>query len=269
MGRPIWFVKLVQLLYKQKKFVAKLTNFPIIGDLIDKMVFENDHLYCLPKDNVIQLNTTLTPQEVMLPSKVAEIFVENTQYHWIMNFCICRHSNHCKDYPINYGCLFLGEAAMHINPKLGRRVTKAEALTHLKKCREAGLVHFIGRVKGDSMWLGVHPEQKLLTICNCCPCCCISGLIKDLAPQIAMRYHKVPGVTVTISDHCVGCGTCVNICFVNAIQIINKKARIESACRGCGRCVEKCPHNAIQLTINDNQFIQKTVDNLSKYVNLV
>ncbi|MDY6794139.1 MAG: hypothetical protein SWK76_02475 [Actinomycetota bacterium] len=60
---------------------------------------------------------------------------------------------------------------MGINPKLGRRVTREEAREHVRRCREAGLFHIIGRNKIDMVWLNIRLGQRLLTICNCCPCC--------------------------------------------------------------------------------------------------
>lgn len=266
----MWFVRLMKLLYKRRYFAALSTRIPIIGDIIEKIAFEGDTLYCLPKDQVIQLNESLLEnQEIILPSQVVEYFVEKANHRWLMNFCICRDSNHCKDYPQDLGCLFLGEATTKINPKLGRHVTKEEAMQHLQKCREVGLVHFIGKVKGDSLWLGAKPEGKLLTICNCCPCCCISGMIKDIAPQIASGYLKMPGVEVKVSDRCVGCGNCAKICFIEAIRVINKRAVInEDMCRGCGRCVEKCSKKAIVITITDDQFITKTINHLLDHIDL-
>lgn len=268
MGRPLWVVKLLKRVYRRRNYLAKLTNLPVIGDVIEKMVFEGDNLYCLPKDHVIQIDESIEPQETIIPSKVAESFVEQTNYHWIMDFCMCRLSNKCKDFSHELGCLFLGEAAMKINPKMGRKVTKMEAIEHLKKGREAGLVHFIGRVKGDSLWLGVKPEEKLLTICNCCPCCCISGIIQHVAPQISKMYKKLPGLEVKVTDRCVGCGTCADLCFLSAIQIVDDHAVIGDKCRGCGRCVENCPRNAIELTLTDDQCLQKAIDDLSSRVNL-
>lgn len=269
LGRPLWFVILLKQLYKQRKFAALITNMPLIGPMIVKYMFSGDTLVCLTKDTVIPINHSLEPQiETILPSHVAEYFVEEANYHWIMDFCICRSSNHCRDYPSELGCLFLGKAAMQINPKIGHKASKEEALEHLRKCREAGLIHFIGKVKGDELWLGASPGNQLLTICNCCPCCCIAGLIKYMSPIIAKHYRKLPGVEITVTDRCVGCGTCVKTCFVNAIHLINKHAVIGEMCRGCGRCVEICPKKAITLTLNDSQFIQKTIDHISKYVNL-
>lgn len=261
----MWFVRLLKIFYRRRYFAALLTNFPIIGELIDRFAFRGDHLVCLPRDQVIQIDKSINIEEkTVLPSQVVEHFVEQANYRWIMNFCICRDSNKCKDYPSELGCLFLGEAAMGINPKIGRPASKIEALEHLKKCREAGLVHFIGNVKGDALWLGVKPRNKLLTICNCCPCCCIAGLIKYMSPQIAANYTKMPGVVVKVTNQCVGCGTCTKVCFVNAIHVVKERAVInEAMCRGCGRCVLKCPKKAIELTLTDAQFLEKTIERIS------
>ena len=269
MGRSMWFFNAMKLVYRRRKLAAIITNIPIIGDIIERMCFSGDNLYCLPKDNVIQINQDLGQRkEIVLPSKIAESFIEKTEYHWLMNFCMCRESNKCKDYPRELGCLFLGKAALQINPKLGRRVSKKTAIEHLKKCRELGLVHFIGKVKGDSMWLGAKPERKLLTICSCCPCCCISALIQYMAPQIAKGYQKMPGVEVQVTDRCIGCGTCKDFCFVSAIEIVDNRATIGTICRGCGRCVEACPRQAIELTLTDDQFVQKTIKSISGCVDL-
>ncbi|HUY01579.1 MAG TPA: 4Fe-4S binding protein [Candidatus Deferrimicrobium sp.] len=270
MGRPLWFVNLLKSIYRRRYFAALATRIPIIGGVIDRFVFKGDSLVCLPKDNVIQIDASIFPQkETVLPSQVVDYFIEHANYHWIMNFCMCRESNKCKDYPRDLGCLFLGEATTKINPNIGRPVSKSEARDHMQKGREAGLVHFIGNVKGDALWLGVSPGNKLLTICNCCPCCCISGLIKYMAPQIAENYSKMVGVEVKVSDSCIGCGTCKKICFVDAIQIISNHAVInQSMCRGCGRCVERCPKHAIELSLHDPQFLQKTVKQIAKHVTL-
>jgi len=77
-----------------------------------------------------------------------------------MDWCICRKSTKCEDYPIELGCLFLGEATLKIDPRLGHRATKQEALEHVQKCRDAGLVHLIGRNKLDSVWLNAQPGNN-------------------------------------------------------------------------------------------------------------
>ncbi|MHA1145860.1 MAG: DUF362 domain-containing protein [Candidatus Helarchaeota archaeon] len=271
MARPLWFVELLKKLFRTRHFLARLTKVPILGSMMKMMIFEGDHLVCLPKDHLIQINQSVEVDEnTVLPSQVVEYFIKKAKYRWIMNFCICRESNKCKDYPRELGCLFLGEAVLGINPKLGRLVSREEAIEHVKKCREAGLVHFIGKNKLDSIWLGIGPEEKLLTICSCCPCCCISGGLKYMSSQIADMYSKLGGIEVKVTDLCVGCGTCTkNVCFMDAIQLIDNKAVINSKkCMGCGRCVDICPRKAIQLTMHDPSIIQKTINNLSKRVSV-
>lgn len=190
-------------------------------------------------------------------------------YHWIMNLCICRASTKCKDYPINLGCLFLGAATLNIDSGLGHRATKEEALEHVRRCREAGLVHLIGRNKLDAISLKVEPGNKLLTICNCCPCCCLWRVLPHLAPDIGSKITKMPGVKVTVNDQCIGCGTCTQgICFVDAIRLVDNRAVRSDECRGCGRCVDVCPQKAIEISIDNAQFMQEAVNRISSSVDL-
>jgi len=267
-GRSVRFVNMLKRLYRHADFLAKLTKISFIKKKILKAVKYDEMIY-LTQDKVIPVNQDVDkPDDMILPSQVAEYFVNKTDYHWIMNFCICRDSLKCKDYPINLGCLFLGAPSIGINPKIGRRVSKEEALEHLKKCREAGLVYVIGRNELDAKWLGVGPGHKLLTICNCCPCCCISRYAAKIY-FISSTIKKMPGVEVKVTDKCIGCGTCTKgICFVEAIQIIEKKAIISEECRGCGRCVAACPSHAIELTIHDDNFLQESIEMIEKAVDL-
>jgi len=264
MARPLWFVKLLKKTFPNVKFIAKLTNFPILGKIIDHLLFKGDDIIYLPQDKVINIDKPLGEyEEVVLPSQVLEYFINKSKNHWVMNFCICRTSMDCKDYPQELGCLFLGDAVLDINPQLGRLVSKEEAFEHLNKCRDAGLVQMIGRNRLDAQWLGVSQGEKLLSICNCDPCCCLWRVSSILAPKIGAKIKKMPGVKVKVSDKCIGCGTCTKgICFVDAIRLIDDRAIINRNCRGCGRCVDVCPQKAIELTIQDKHYIQKSIKNL-------
>ncbi len=270
MGRPLWFVELIKKGFPGRFLIARLTKVPIIGRIIDHWLFEGDHIIYLPRDRVVQINKTVdTSEQMVLPSQVVEYFIERANYHWIMDACICRDATKCKGYPVDLGCLFLGEAALGINPRLGRRVTKEEARQHLRRCREADLVHIVGRNKLDAVWLGVGPGNKLLTICNCCPCCCIWRALPYIAPGIGAKITRMPGVTVAVTDRCEGCGTCTeDVCFVDAIHLAKDRAVIGDACRGCGRCVSVCPQKAIEISIDDDQFIEKSISQLSPLVDV-
>jgi ferredoxin len=270
MSRPIWLVNLIKKAFPGRFLAARLTKVPVIGAIVDGWLFNGDDIIYLPVDTTIQINERVeNSDEMILPSQIVDHFINQANFHWIMNFCICRDSSHCQEYPANYGCLFLGEAVLKINPRLGRLVTREEALDHARRCREAGLVHMIGRNKLDTVWLGATPGQKLMTICNCCPCCCLWKILPHIDTTISRKVTKMPGVSVSVTEQCLGCGTCTEgVCFVDAIRLVDGTATIGEDCRGCGRCVEICPNQAIELRIEDDTFIRKTVERLSALVNV-
>jgi NAD-dependent dihydropyrimidine dehydrogenase PreA subunit len=48
-------------------------------------------------------------------------------------------------------------------------------------------------------------------------------------------------------EKCDGCGTCVEICPMEAIKIENGKAIVSDECTECGACVDECPKEALSL----------------------
>jgi ferredoxin len=130
-------------------------------------------------------------------------------------------------------------------------------------------VHLIGRNKLDTVWLGVGPGHKLLTICNCCPCCCLWKMLPDVDSSISRKITRMPSVSVAVTERCVGCGLCVGeVCFVDAIRMDDDLAAIGAACRGCGRCVEVCPVDAIELSFDEDLFVRESIQRLSPLVDL-
>ncbi|MHA1822326.1 MAG: DUF362 domain-containing protein, partial [Promethearchaeota archaeon] len=91
MARPLWFVRLLEKTFPNIKLIAMLTRVPIVGKIFDLLLFKDDEIIYLPKDIVIPINSELDNQEDMvLPTKVLEYFINKANSHWIMNFCICR-----------------------------------------------------------------------------------------------------------------------------------------------------------------------------------
>lgn len=264
MSSPIWFVNFLKWLYPSRRVFAKMTKIPLVGDVVDEIFFRGDDTIYLPLDHTIQINTPLdSPESVIVPSQIVEYFINQASHHWIMDYCICRAGDNCTDFPQELGCIFLGEPVTQINSELGRLVSREEALDHARRCREAGLVHSIGRNRLDSIWLGIEPAEALMTICNCCPCCCLWGLVSDLSPKISRKISRMPGVQVEVTDDCTGCRLCADgTCFAEAILVENGKAEISLECRGCGRCVEICPEDAILLTINGEKNFQEVINRL-------
>ena len=232
--------------------------------------FPDDDMAYLPMDRIIDINQAVTaPEEQVLPSSALEHFIRTASHRCIMNFCICRESMECKDYPVEMGCLFLGDAAGKVHPELGRQVSVEEALRYAEDCRKAGLIHLVGRDKLDILWLEVGPEEKLMTVCNCCPCCCLHRVAVKMPGEAGKKVSKLPGIFVRVLDNCIGCGTCVeeNICIFNAIKLEDDRAVInDDQCRACGRCVDNCPEDAIELVIDDPGYIKNAIEYFSKIV---
>jgi ferredoxin len=281
MSRPLWFVNLVKKSFPTRFALARFTKAPLVGRLIDHALFDGDDIIYLPKDNLVQDERTRgnliavnepikRSPDTVLPSAVVAHFIEQSEYRWIMNFCICRASDDCQEYPQELGCLFLGEAVLKINRELGHLATKQEALDHLHRCQEAGLVHMIGRNKLDTIWLGATPGEKLLTICNCCPCCCLWRVLPHVDQAIGDKITRMPGVSVSVNEACKGCKLCIrDVCFVDAIQMVDGRAVIDvDRCRGCGRCVEVCPLDAIDLSFAPSTSVQRSIDRIAPLVEL-
>jgi ferredoxin len=164
----------------------------------------------------------------------------------------------------------MGDAVEGINPGLGHLATREEAHAHIDRAAQAGLIHVVGRNRLDTVWLGTGPAERLMTICNCCPCCCLYQILPHLSPEISRKYNRMPGVEVEVNpDLCIGCGACTrHICFLDAIHVENGKAVISADCRACGRCAEICPQKAIRLVFQDGASVRDTIQLISKHVNV-
>lgn len=262
-----------KIIYKPRLFRFDISKkFPSLArrqrKSMEKFIPFDDALICLPKDEVI-INQKVDKQgDMVLPTQVIEHFIDESNYRAIMNYCICRESNNCKDYPHDLGCLFLGEAAKGIHPEMCRSVTKEEAKEHVRKARKHGLVHLIGRAKLDDLWLDIGPHDKLFTICNCCPCCCISIAVPYISPVLTDWFYRMPGISVTVTEEeCIGCGKCLDACIYGGITLEGEIASINDQCRGCGRCVEVCPQKAIKLHW-DKSSVKQTIDFLASRVSV-
>ncbi len=57
--------------------------------------------------------------------------------------------------------------------------------------------------------------------------------------------HKA--VAVVDTEKCAGCGICVDVCPVGAIEVDQTAVINEEICTGCARCVAECPNAAIVI----------------------
>ena len=275
-------VKVIKLTFNSRFTLAKACKkVSPLAKVVDRIFFEGDDIQVLPRDEAIKLNKGLieeikinedigVPEDTLLPSQVLKQMINKSRYHFIMDSCICRVSNDCKEYPQDLGCLFLGKGSKRISTKLGRTVSVEEAIEHVDKCQEAGLVHIIGRNKIDSIWLNTGSKEELLSICSCCPCCCLWKMTPDLPENIGKNFSKMIGVEIKLNESlCVGCGNCTeDICFVDAICVENGKASIDVVkCRGCGRCAEICQNRAINVQM-DADAVERSIKRVKPLVDI-
>lgn len=250
----------------------------IMDKIIKKSLFDHDGTYFVPNDDsvknisseIIRMDYNIKkPDMIVMPSDIIKSMINEAEDIVIMNKCLCRNSTECDDYPRDLGCIFLGKTTKKISRKHCREVTKKEAIEHINKCEEAGLIHIMGRNKMDSVWMNVRPNDQLLTICNCCPCCCLWRVYPNLSDTIQNDFFKLPGVNVNCNENdCITCGTCRNVCFADAITIENNTVNInEDICIGCGSCSNNCPTNAMNLNY-EKENVESVFNKLNSLVNI-
>lgn len=135
-------------------------------------------------------------------------------------------------------CLKYDDLAEYlIDIKMGREITREEALQVTRQCAKAGLVHMVD-----------NAQEGIKHTCNCCGCCCWSvGTIRRRAiPRDTLMATYF--IRETAEENCTGCGACVDMCPVDAIKMEGDLPVIETDwCIGCGVCSVPCPANAVRL----------------------
>jgi NAD-dependent dihydropyrimidine dehydrogenase PreA subunit len=193
--------------------------------------------------NVIVNEELEVPEEKILPTQKIRELIEKADDIAVGN-CYCRQhqeflGNPCHMIDLTPSCMTLGKSARHTsNHGFSKMVSKEEALEILKKCEDAGLVHKAYHKYGNS-------AAEEVAICNCCNCCCMTARDCLIFPVV----NETNYLAEIDEDLCIGCGTCVDLCYNKAIELNDDDIaeRIEEYCAGCGVCAYHCPENAISL----------------------
>jgi Pyruvate/2-oxoacid:ferredoxin oxidoreductase delta subunit len=195
---------------------------------------------------IIPIDKTLEGyEEFILPSQNVEEII--TKFDDIaVGHCFCRQRRNLLGEPCSLGaptlnCFTFGKSARHtVAQGFAKKVSKEEALKIMQEAEQAGLVH-----------KAFHPHSRETrpetSICNCCKDCCDTIRLwrSGTLPLINSTYH----LAVIDQEACSGCGTCVEGCPTEAVELnADGAAEVdEKACFGCGVCSRFCPEEAIAL----------------------
>jgi hypothetical protein len=263
LARTYVFEKLMFFL-RFKDHFARRTNNRLLAAIGRRVADPSDMILTyIPVNADIEL-----PKGTVAPVSIIEHFIEEASCHVSLKKCPCRTEMKCEHYPRDLGCTFIGEGARHIDERMGTRLSKQEALDKLHKASEMGLVSVLGRFKGDAMALGVKDDARLMTICHCCGCCCVSTSLHLASPEVWDVVERLEGTTVTVDGECTGCGACVKSCIFKQVEVVDGVAVIGEGCKGCGRCAVACKSSAITITVDNPAYIEETIKKISSYVDV-
>jgi len=242
--------------------VFRLGKIPGLRRLVPWMNPKKNSMSYLP----VNVNIEGVENEV-LTSKIVHDFIDEASVHVIMDKCGCRLARECKHYTPDIGCLFMGDTALKMPHGVSRRVTREQAHAHVDRAVSVGLVPMTGKVRVDNFIFLTPDKSRLLSVCFCCHCCCMMTSFKHIpGDYLNGIMQPIEGLTIEVTDKCVGCGTCVETCGFNAITIENGRAVHSIQCRGCGRCATFCPQQAVTITINNPNYIEDVENRIRSYI---
>ena len=202
--------------------------------------------YGITQFRTVPVEASITPEHHLPTYEELTKIIENIEGPLSLLNCVCRQAHEMTEGPCEITsrketCLVFGDLArMCIDEKMGREISKEIALDVLRKNQEEGLI-----LQGEN-------AKRPGFICSCCGCCCgILSTLKEF-PNVAQFLH--PRYYAQIDPElCVGCGTCIDRCQLNAIKTRKDISKVNiKRCIGCGNCVAVCPEEAITLIKKDN-----------------
>ncbi len=173
---------------------------------------------------VIPIESAIDGNTRKASSEEVSKYIEEAEYISVSP-CSCRTSReengegcgHLKEDM----CIQLDHAAeYYIRTGRGRQIKKEEAYDIIQRAEEDGLMHSIPNTEGDG---------KTHAICNCCGCSCYALRAASMYQNPDMMRSNY---TATVdAEECTGCGECVEVCPVNAINMGHKLCQKEEVAR--------------------------------------
>jgi Na+-translocating ferredoxin:NAD+ oxidoreductase subunit B len=195
------------------------------------------------EQEIHELPTILPYEEVMK-------LIDKTEYI-AAGTCVCRHQGDLLDRPCDKPkdnlCMIFGPSAQFAtNHGFVRLLSKEEARQRIDEAEKAGLVH---------NYANSH-DRYIDLMCNCCGCHCLilRGAKRAPVPSQAVIANWV--ITIE-NDACVGCGACIDRCWMDALKMDGDLAvRDVNRCIGCGICRYVCPSDAMKLVLRETATVK-------------
>jgi len=220
---------------------------------LSRIFFEKEEYYKswqtnkkgVPRSRILTVSEKIEPEKDIIPLEEVYSIIDRYDKFAIVP-CPCRKRaevegiRKCTDkYPI-LNCVILGnvaEASLSLNDPIIRSATKQEVIQIVKEASDLGLVHTTDNYA---------PNSAIL--CSCCECCC--GLLAGLTrpgldnPRTIAKANYVANID---EQSCTACGTCLERCKFNAIEVDDFAHVDKERCMGCGLCAVTCPSEAITM----------------------
>lgn len=236
-SKTLWYVRLGRF---ANKFAGLIPGF------MKKKYADTYHGKIVPVEFAQKLVTVEEEIEIRGLEKIIpyeacmDIVIENPDAILACK-CVCRVSSdkHCMPDEV---CLLVGEPFVSLvlrqQPEFCRRITQQEAAEILRITDEQGCVH--------AAFFKDVAKGRFYAICNCCKCCCV-GIESYRFSNVPFYGHS--GMIPAISEECVLCGSCVQICPFEALSIGSGSVpSIDlSACMGCAACASVCGSGAVSM----------------------
>lgn len=198
----------------------------------------------IPQMRTIPISTAISHENVIMDYDSARKILENVEGPYAVAPCVCVQSKELIGIKCKHDwferCMVNSQE--YIDSGNAREITKTEAFKILEKAEEKGFVIQPGNSKSARGF------------CICCGCCCgILSHAKKL--ENPARLFASNFFAEIDEQQCTGCGTCADLCPMEAINTNDISFVNRECCIGCGVCVSKCPSEAIHLKNKEQTIV--------------
>jgi ferredoxin len=198
----------------------------------------------------ISVEEEIHDRSTVLPYDEVMKLIDKTEYI-AAGTCVCRHQGDLLDRPCEKPkdnlCMIFGPSAQFAQSHgFVRLLSKEEARQRIDEAEKAGLVHNYANSQ----------DKYIDLLCNCCGCHCLilRGARRAPVPSQAVVANWV--ITID-NDDCVGCGACIDRCWMEALKMDGELAvRDFNRCIGCGICRYVCPTDAMKLVSREKAAVK-------------